>query len=164
MNSENVNSNAAPEWNYSPALQFFARMINAALIDCKCCLGFARCSHGALVAVPLRGAAPDAVPGDEALLARDWIAGSVTPADLKQRRYLSFAECCRQLGVEWERSRANLLAVIDAAADYRFAVEGFSTATGVRLEQLRRADLPDDAEPLFDAPRVVPAVDQMPLF
>jgi hypothetical protein len=158
MNSETINTTAAPDWNYSPALQFFARMINAALIDCKCCLGFARNSHGALVAVPLRGAAPDAVPSDDALLARDWIAYSITPRDLTQRRYLSFAECCRQLGVAWEQSRANLLAVVDKAADYS------TDAVRERLAALRVADLPDDVEPLFDAPRIVPAVDQISLF
>jgi hypothetical protein len=157
MRAESVNgSTGLMQWNYSTALQFFARMINGALIDCKCALGISQTStHGVLVALHLRGADEEAVPMDEALLARDWIAQSVTPADCRQRRYLSFAECCSQLGVDWELSRTNLLAAINTAADYS------TDQVAARLAVLRAAELPDDAEPLFDAPRIVPAVDQI---
>lgn len=146
-------------WNYDPALQFFARMVNGALIDCKCALGVSPdATHGALVALHLRGADPKRRPTDEALLAYDWIANSRTPYSSRQRRYLSFSECCRQLGVDWERSRTNLLAVMETAADFK------AEDVPARLAALRAADPPDDVEPKFNAYRVVPAVDQQRLF
>jgi hypothetical protein len=146
------------QWNYCAAMQFFARVINVALIDCKCALAIAPVAHAALVALPLPGADPAGRPTDDALLARDWIARSESPADGRVRRYLSFPECCGQIGVDVEASRTALLAAIDAAGDYD------NDEAWARLEELSARELPDDVEPLFDAPRVVPALDQIALF
>lgn len=159
MEFQSANSEGrATGWNYCPAMQFFARFINVALIDCKCTLGVAPVSRGVLVAVPLPGADAKAVPSDEALLARDWIARSEDPADPSQRRYLSFPACCAQLGADVERSRVALLMAVDSAGDYD------TDECWARLEELDARELEDDAEPLFDAPRVVPVVDQLRLF
>lgn len=156
--SQNGMTGVERQWNYCTALQFFAREINQALIDCKCALGVAPISHGALVAVMLPGVDATAVPTDDALLARDWIARSETPEDTTQHRYLSFAQCCGVLGVDTDRSRMNLLAAIDAASDYD------TDECWERLKTLSAEELPDDDEPLFDAPRVVPVLDQVSLF
>lgn len=162
---QSVNSNTAGErqWNYCPAMQFFARLINVALIDCKCALAVAPVSHGTLVALPLPGVyapviGPRERPADEALLARDWIARSESPADGRLRRFLSFPACCSMLDVDAESSRLALLAAIDSVGDYE------SEDVDARLEQLSAAELPDDVEPLFQTARVVPALDQMILF
>lgn len=161
---QSVNSNTAGErqWNYSPAMQFFARVINVALIDCGCVLGVAPVSHGTLVALPLPGVhapviGPRTRPTDEALLARDWIARSASPMDGRTRRFLSFPECCSQLDVDAERSRLSLLATIDGVGDYE------SEDADRRLDALNDAELPDDYEPLFETARIVPAFDQYSL-
>lgn len=162
---KSVNSNTAGErqWNYCPAMQFFARVINVALIDCQCVLAVAPVSHGTLVALPLPGVYEVAIgpmerPTDDALLARDWIARSQSPKDGRTRRFLSFPECCAQLDVDAESSRLALLAVIDSVGDYD------SDYADDRLEQLSAAELPDDVEPLFQTARIVPALDQFSLF
>jgi len=160
--SVNSTTEGPRQWNYCPVMQFFARVINVALIDCKCVLAVASVSHGTLVALPLSGMAPVVIgpkerPTDEALLARDWIARSISPLDGRQRRYVSFPECCAQLGVDAEASRLSLLAVIDDVADYD------NDNADERLEALSAAELPDDDEPLFDAPRIVPVLDQLSL-
>jgi hypothetical protein len=149
---------ARRQWNYCPALQFFARMVCVALIDCKCTLAVAPVACGSLVALALRGADPAAVPTDEALLARDWIARSLSPADRMERRFLSFDECCAQLSVDAEKSRVALLAAVDAAGDYD------TDENWERLAELIAREPMDDFEPLFDAPRIVAALDQMALF
>jgi len=156
--SMNGNTDGTRQWNYCAALQFFARVINVALIDCKCALAVAEVSHGTLVALPLPGASAQARPTDDALLARDWIARSESPENGHTRRYLSFPECCSQLGVDAESSRTQLLAAIDNAGDYD------NDEAWARLETLSAGELADDVEPLFDAPRIVAALDQIALF
>jgi hypothetical protein len=159
MDQVSVNSNTdGRTWNYSPSMQFFARFINVALIDCRCTLAVAAVSHGVLVAVTLPGADAKARPTDEALLARDWIARSEEPADTHSRRFLSFPGCCAQLSADVEQSRLSLLAVIDSAGDFD------NDEAWARLDELSACELQDDVEPLFDAPRVVPALDQLALF
>jgi hypothetical protein len=159
MNQESVNGNTeGGGWNYSPAMQFFARFINVALIDCHCALAVAPVAHGSLVAVTLPGANAKARPSDDALLARDWIARSEDPADKHSRRFLSFPGCCAQLSADVEQSRLALLAAVDSAGDYD------NDEAWARLEELSAREPKDDAEPLFDAPRVVPALDQLALF
>ena len=144
--------------HYSPVLRFFARVIDAALIDCHCVLAVAQVSHGVLIASTLPGAKPDVAPGDAALLARDWVACSEESDDRSARRYLSFPECCRQLGADVEKSRVSLLATIDSAGDYD------NDECWQRLEELTQSEPNDDQEPLFDAFRCVPARDQLSLF
>lgn len=156
---ESVNSSTdGRSWNYTPALQFFARIINVALIDCGCNLAVAPISRGVLVALPLPKTDPKARPSDDALMARDWIARSEEPANKRSRRYLSFPACCAQLGVSAEASRSSLLAVIDNAGDYD------NDEAWARLEELNAQEIKNDDEPLFDAPRIVPVLDQMTMF
>ena len=142
-------------WHYSPEMQYFARMINTALIECKCALAVAPLSHGALVATPLPSAKSDWIPSDAALLARDWIARS---EDERAERFVGFPTCCSCIGADVEQSRTNLLAVIDAAGDYD------NDEAWARLERLSQQVIEDDTEPLFLAPRCIPALDQMALF
>jgi len=149
---------ARREWSYTPTMQFYRRMIEMALIDCNCSLGIAALSHGVLVALPNPSADPASTPTDDALLARDWIARSETPAPFGERRFLSFATCCEQLGANVEGSRVALLDAIDRAADFD------SDEAWARLEVLSQSEPKDDVEPLFDAPRIVPALDQLSLF
>ena len=159
MEQMSVNSNTGGErWSYTPSMQFFARFINVALIDCGCNLAVAPLSRGVLVAVTLPGADAKARPSDEALLARDWIARSEDPTDAHSRRFLSFPGCCAQLSADAEQSRLELLAVIDTAGDYD------NDEAWARLDELSAREPQDDVEPLFDAPRVVPALDQLALF
>ncbi|MGA7887627.1 MAG: hypothetical protein WCA44_17975 [Acidobacteriaceae bacterium] len=145
----------ARRWNYTPEMQFFARLINTALIECKCMLGVAVVSRGVLVATPLPSAHTDWRPSDAALLARDWIARS---GDEISYRFVGFATCCLCLGAVVDPSRVSLLATIDAAGDYD------NDKAWARLEQLRSRPIEDDTEPLFAAPRCIPAVDQGTLF
>jgi hypothetical protein len=152
---------ARRQWSYTPTMQFYRRMIEMALIDCNCSLGIAALSHGVLVALPNPSADPAATPTDEALLARDWIARSETPTPrgfFQEHRFLSFALCCGQLGVNVEGSRVALLDAVDRAADFD------SDDAWDRLEVLSQSEPKDDVEPLFDAPRIVPALDQLSLF
>ena len=148
-------------WSYTPTMQFYRRMIEMALIDCNCCMGITALSHGVLVALPNPSADPASTPTDDALLARDWIARSETSAPrgfLLERRFLSFATCCEQLGANVEGSRVALLDAVDRAADFD------SDDAWARLEVLSQSEPKDDIEPLFDAPRIVPAIDQLSLF
>lgn len=165
---EPVSPYGGEQWHYSPAMQFFARMINAALIECKCALAIAPVSHGVLVALPLRygvAVGPKMFPTDEALLARDWIARSESistlPAvrnDFRAPLYLSFPECCAHLGVDVERTRVALLAAIDDVADFD------NDLADARLDVLTAADLPEDKQPLFNCSRAVPVRDQLSMF
>jgi hypothetical protein len=152
---------AAREWNYSPTMQFYRRMIEMALIDCNCSLGITALSHGVMVALPNPSADPASMPTDEALLARDWIARSEAPApceECEECRFISFAMCCEQLGANVDGSRVALLDAVDRTADFD------SDESWTRLEVLSQAESKDDVEPLFDAPRIVPAIDQLSLF
>jgi hypothetical protein len=126
------------QWHYTPVLWFYFRMIEVAYLD-------ARGKDGDRAA-------------DDALLARDWIARS-EPAETKApHEYVSFPECCQILGLKPDVERVALLDVIDKAVD--FDVD----EAWERLEDLSSREPVDDVEPLFDAPRVVPALDQIVLF
>jgi len=134
---------AARGFLYTPVLWFFYRMIEVALID-------ARSKEAGL-------------PTDEALLARDWIARSEeAPSDMfalgAPHSFVSFPECCRMLELDPEVQRVALLEAIDKAVDTD------NDEAWARLDELSAREPQDDVEPLFDAPRVVPALDQLVLF
>jgi len=147
---------ARRQFQYTPVLWFYYRMIEVAFLD-------ARGSSGH-------------TPSDEALLARDWIARSedvshptivpLLPLALvaagvsvqPPHEYVSFPECCRMLSLNADVERVALLELIDSAVDCD------NDEAWERLEALSLAEPLDDVEPIFDAPRVVPALDQMSLF
>ena len=137
---------ARRQWQYTPVLWFYYRMIEVAYLD-AC------------------GKDGDR-PTDEAVLARDWIACSESPAwePAAQvsakcgRRYVSFPECCQMLCMDADVERMTLLEMIDRSQDCD------NDESWARLEVWSASEPLDDVEPLFDAPRVVPALDQLTLF
>ena len=98
------------------------------------------------------------MPSDEALLARDWIATSESLPPLLRGDFVSFPECCERLGLSVDAERVALLERIDAGG-YFDTDEAWE-----RLAALEVAVEDDDAEALFDAFRVVPALDQFTMF
>lgn len=127
-------------WLYDPALWFSYRMVEVAYLDAY--------NQGS-------------TPSDEALLARDWIATSepVNIHGLETReRFISFPECCERLGLNVYAERLALLERIDAGGDFD------NDEAWERLASLSQAEMQDDAEELFEAFRVVPALDQFQLF
>ena len=74
------------------------------------------------------------------------------------REYVSFPECCQMLGLDADVERVAMLETIDRAVDTD------NDEAWARLEELSASEPLDDVEPLFDAPRCVPALDQMVLF
>jgi hypothetical protein len=141
---------ARPQWVYSPVLWFFYRMIEEAYIDACAGVPMVGPLHGGETRILL--------PTDEGLLARDWIARSTPVHNAGYYKYVSFSECCEMLSLNADRQRVELLNTIDAVVDMD------NDEAWARLERLRARELPDDTEPLFDAPRVVPVRDQLALF
>lgn len=141
---------ARPQWIYVPVLGFFYRMIEEAYIDA--------CAGQPMIGPLLPGETRVLLPTDEGLLARDWIACSTPTRNVGRHAYMSFPECCQLLGIDADQHRVNLLAEIDAKVDMD------NDEAWARLERLRARELPEDTEPLFDAPRVVPVRDQLTLF
>lgn len=144
---------ARRQFQYAPVLWFYYRMIEVAFLDARGSAGHS--------------------PSDEALLARDWIARSedvshppivrVTPvawpcAENPPHEYVSFPECCRMLCLNADVERVALLGMIDSVVDCD------NDEAWQRLEELSASEPADDVEPLFKAPRVVAALDQMSLF
>jgi hypothetical protein len=128
---------------YTPVLWFYYRMIEVAFLDAR--------------------ATVNGKPTDAALLGRDWIARSepvARPANAPALpwEYVDFPECCRMLGLNPDVERTALLEMIDRA------IETDDDECWARLEVLSASEQVDDVEPLFDAPRVVPALDQLTLF
>jgi hypothetical protein len=126
-----------PQWHYTPALWFYWRMVEAALLDVR---------------------AVEGVPTDQALLVRAWVAWSESSPARAPRRFVSFPECCDQLGLNVEVERMALLELIDGMGDFD------TDEAWARLAVLEAADSEGDEEPLFEGMRVVPALDQMSLF
>jgi len=171
---------------YTPALWFFFRMIEVAYLDARTIYPASapgqRTATAPCAAPPplLSGMAVPMVvsedeplpasalkypgkPTDEALLARDWIARSEAAPTWAyalgaSHEFLSFPECCQILGLDPDVERAALLEVIDKAVD------SDNDEAWARLDELSAREPQDDVEPLFDAPRVVPALDQLALF
>jgi hypothetical protein len=117
---------------------FFYRMIQVAFLDAR--------------------AAAVEEPSDDAILARDWIACSVAAPPKVKCDFVSFPQCCAVLGLDPDVERIALLDMIDKAIDLD------TDATWARLAELSAREPLDDLEPLFDAPRIVPALDQIALF
>ena len=146
---------ARRRWLYTSALWFYYRMIEVAFLDARTIVR----TEG-----PLRpGEALPTYPTDEALLARDWIARSApVPAKVyvsgARHEFVSFPECCEMLGLNADVERVALLDAIDNAVD------SDNDEAWERLAELSAREPLDDAEPLFNAPRVVPALDQITLF
>jgi hypothetical protein len=143
------------QFQYTPVLWFFYRMIEVAYLDGR---------STARAEGPLRpGESPRLFPTDEALLARDWIARS---EDAATREFISFPHCCRMLGLNAEVERAELLRRIDVEFMEPTGVDftNDSDESWARLDELSAREPADDAEPLFNAPRIVPALDQLTLF
>ena len=171
---------------YTPTLWFFYRMIEVAYLDARTIYPASapgqRTATAPCAAPPplLSGMAVPMVvsedeplpasalkypgkPTDEALLARDWIARSEAAPTWAyalgaSHEFLSFPECCQILGLDPDVERAALLEVIDKAVDMD------NDEAWARLDELSTREPQDDVEPLFDAPRVVPALDQLALF
>lgn len=125
------------KWQYDPVLWFSYRMVEVAYLDAK--------DQG-----------PE--PSDEALLARDWIATSEQlPAHIKSD-YVSFPQCCERLGLNADVERMALLERIDAGGDFD------TDEAWLRLAALEKSEPKDDIDDLFEAFRVVPALDQFTMF
>lgn len=122
------------KWVYDPAMWFSYRMIEVAYLDAK--------DQGPM-------------PSDEALLARDWIATSQSLPALTESDYVSFPECCERLGLNADVERMALLERIDAGGDFD------NDEAWERLAVLELVEPKDDIEALFEAYRVVPALDQL---
>jgi hypothetical protein len=170
---------------YTPALWFFYRMIEVAYLDARTIYPAsaptrrdtaAPCAPPSLlsgIAAPMVVSDDEPLPAsalkypgrptDEALLARDWIARSEAAPTWAyalgaRHEFMSFPECCQILGLDAEVERVVLLEVIDKAVDTD------NDEAWARLDELSTREPQDDVEPLFDAPRVVPALDQLALF
>lgn len=169
---------------YTPVLWFFVRMIDVAYLDAQTiypasvpgqrtapCAAPPPLLSG--MAIPMVVSEDEPLPAsalkypgkptDEALLARDWIARSEAAPTWAyalgaSHEFLSFPECCQILGLDPDVERAALLEVIDKAVD------SDNDEAWARLDELSAREPQDDVEPLFDAPRVVPALDQLALF
>ena len=129
---------ARRQFYYVPALWFFYRMIQVAFLDARTVV--------------------DGQPTDEAILARDWIARSAPASAQTKFGFVSFPECCKVLSLDPDVERVALLEMIDKQIDLD------TDETWARLAELSAQDARDDVEALFDAPRIVPALDQITLF
>lgn len=128
---------AQRKWSYDPVLWFSYRMVEVAYLDAK--------DQGP-------------TPSDEALLARDWIATSESLPPLTHSDFVSFPECCERLGLNVDAERMALLDRIDAGGEFD------TDESWKRLAALEVAVEEDDTEALFEAFRVVPALDQFTMF
>jgi hypothetical protein len=124
---------ARRKWFYDPVLWFSYRMVEVAYLDAK--------DQGSR-------------PSDEALLARDWIATSESLPPRVESDFVSFPECCERLCLNADVERMALLERIDAGGEFD------SDEAWERLAVLELAELKDDVEAIFEAFRVVPALDQ----
>jgi hypothetical protein len=146
---------ARRQFQYTPVLWFYYRMIEVAFLDAR---------SKVYAEGPLRPHEKRLCrPGDDALLARDWIARSESlppqiGGERTPREYVSFPECCQMLNLDADVERVAMLETIDRAVDTD------DDEAWARLEELSASEPLDDVEPLFDAPRCVPALDQMSLF
>lgn len=147
---------------YSPVMQFSLRMIRTALFEamrayCVPCPYPASDAQPVTVADHL--AAICVETWDAAVMARDWIARPTPSAKDDLEGYLlSFDAACEVLGLNAEYERMWMLQTIDAAADFD------TDEVWARIEFLTINPPDESVEPLFDAPRCVPALDQGNLF
>lgn len=151
-------------WNYSPVMQFSKRLIDMAVFEALR-VQYVPCPYRDL----LWSASPDGVADhlmhvcgetwDMAIMARDWIRrGAPDPKQDLEGYYLSFDHCCEVLGLNVDYERTLLLSRIDTAADFD------TDECWARVEYLTENPPDEMEEELFDAVRVVPALDQGCLF
>ena len=148
--------------SYTPVLQFFYRQIWMAMFEALRVKGQAE---------PYSCAIPDEQYGrrlensrsrelwDAAIMARNWIASAAPDPEIDREGWvLSFDAACIALGLQPDYERTWMLEKIDAAADFD------TDEVWARIEYLTDNPPDETEEPLFDAPRVVPALDQGCLF
>lgn len=149
---------------YTPVMQFYLRMIRMALFEALRVQGSSPYVQGwDASGAPMLDDGPDFTSRyrlwDEAIMARHWIARPApNPQTDREGWLLSFDAACEALGLNADHERVWMLDKIDAAADFD------TDEVWARVEFLT-ANPPDESvEPLFEAPRVVPALDQGSLF
>ncbi len=129
---------ARPEISYSPVQQFYLRMIRTAFDEAKT-------------------AATEM--SDEAIMARAWIARETPDPHMDREGYLlSFAHCCDVLWLNADHEMTWMLREIDACADFD------TDEVYARLDELTENPPDEVEEELFEAVRVVPALDQGSMF
>ena len=148
---------------YTPVMQFFLRMIRMALFeamrvqDVPCPYGLLLTERGVDDFPVHHGRAWDT--WDAAVMARDWIARAAPDPHMDRDGYLlSFDAACQALGLTADYERVWMLEKIDSAADFD------TDEVWKRIEYLTLNPPDESIEPLFDAPRCVPALDQGNLF
>jgi len=138
---------------YTPVLQFFWRQIKMAMFEAL--------RVGALEP-PFPAPFPTYRPGDKwdaAIMARNWIARPAPDPKLDREGWMtSFDAACIALGCDPDTERLWMLEKIDAAADFD------TDEVWARIEYLTTNPPDEMDEPLFDAPRCVPVLDQGNLF
>lgn len=146
---------ATRPWNYTPAMQFFARMIARAEIDALAAQRFV-CPYLADVSEAPKG---ELEIWDTAIMARDWIRRPAPEPRADREGYLaSFDHCCDALGIDADAKRLEMLARIDAAVDFD------CDEVWARIDYLAENPPDDNEAPLFTGMRVVPELDQMCMF
>jgi len=148
---------------YTPVMQYFWRQIKMAVFEAMRVKGDVEpYSHWCFA--PEDQAHPSTASRrvalwDAAIMARHWIARPAPdPFFDREGWMLSFDAAALALGCDPDTERLALLEKIDAAADFD------TEECWARVEYLS-ANPPDECEEaLFDAPRVVPALDQGCLF
>lgn len=142
---------------YTPVMQFYLRMIRMALFEALRVEGVT--CHYLQMDEALGFDDREMRLWDEAIMARHWIARPAPkPADDLEGYLLSFDAACDALGLNADHERVWMLEKIDAAADFD------TDEVWERVEFLTENPPDLSEEPLFDAPRVVPALDQGCLF
>ncbi|HTV07783.1 MAG TPA: hypothetical protein VMD97_01905 [Candidatus Aquilonibacter sp.] len=156
---------ARREWNYTPVMQLAMRLIRTAIIE----VGQVENVPCPYVDAEWETRIPQTAgdwmlrlfgePWDRAVMARDWIRRGAPDARLDREGYLlSFDNCCDVLGLNADAERTGLLSWIDSMADFD------TDEVWARIEYLTQNPPDESEEPLFDAPRVVPELDQGCLF
>lgn len=150
---------------YTPVLQFFYRQIWLAMFEAMrvkgamCPYSLLNCWDNEFAAAHLSTCARELGLWDAAIMARNWIASAApNPHDDRTGWILSFDCACLALGLDPDHERTWMLEKIDAAADFD------TDEVWARIEYLTQNPPDETEEPLFDAPRVVPALDQGCLF
>jgi hypothetical protein len=137
--------------------QFYLRMIRTALDEAKAVKGVA-CPY---VSMPWGVEVVECIAEswDSAIMARAWIARETPDRHADREGFLlSFEHACEVLGLNSDYEATWMLREIDECADFD------TEEVHARVEWLN-ANPPDDVdEPMFEAFRVVPVLDQGSLF
>lgn len=143
---------------YDPTMQFYLRMIRTALDEAKAVKGVP-CIYREAALDPLAYEGVPSESWDSAIMAREWIARDTPDRHKDEDGYfLSFAHCCEVLGLDADYEATWMLREIDACADFD------TDEVHARVEYLTNNPPDEVEEPLFEAFRVVPQLDQMNMF